>query len=78
MAMEDALVLAEVLATGQPVTACLAAYERRRVHRVRWVREQAHRRDRTRGLPPLIRHCVLRLAGRHLFKAHNRLLAEEP
>jgi 2-polyprenyl-6-methoxyphenol hydroxylase-like FAD-dependent oxidoreductase len=78
MAMEDALVFAETLATRQPVIACLAAFERRRVQRVRWVREQTHRRDRTRGLPPLVRNCVLRLAGRRIFRANNRPLAEEP
>jgi 2-polyprenyl-6-methoxyphenol hydroxylase-like FAD-dependent oxidoreductase len=78
MAIEDALVLADALATGQPVPACLAAFERRRLARVRWVREQTHRRDRTRGLPPLIRNCVLRVAGEHIFKANNRPLREEP
>ena len=78
MAMEDALVLAEILATAQPVTACLAAFERRRARRTRWVREHTHRRDRTRGLPPPIRNCVLRLAGKRILKASNRLLTEEP
>lgn len=78
MTMEDALVLAEVLATGQPVTARVAAFARRRVQRVRWVREQTHRRDRTRGLPAPVRNCVLRLAGKRIFKAHNRPLVEEP
>jgi 2-polyprenyl-6-methoxyphenol hydroxylase-like FAD-dependent oxidoreductase len=78
MAMEDALVLAEVLATRQPVTAGLAAFERRRVGRVRWVREQTHRRDRTRALPPPIRNCVLRVAGERIFRANNRPLREKP
>lgn len=78
MAMEDALVLAEILVTAQPVTACLAAFERRRARRIRWVREHTHRRDRMRGLLPPIRNCVLRLAGRRILKASNRLLVEEP
>jgi 2-polyprenyl-6-methoxyphenol hydroxylase-like FAD-dependent oxidoreductase len=78
MAMEDALVLAEVLGTGQPVTACLAAFERRRMPRARWVREQTHRRDRIRGLSTPIRNCVLRLAGGRIFRAANRPLVEEP
>jgi FAD-dependent urate hydroxylase len=78
MAMEDALVLAEVLASGQPVAACLAAFEARRAPRVRWVQEQTHRRDRTRNLPPAIRDCVLRIAGKRIFKANNRPLVREP
>jgi 2-polyprenyl-6-methoxyphenol hydroxylase-like FAD-dependent oxidoreductase len=78
MAMEDALVLAEVLASGQPVAACLAAFEARRAPRVRWVREQTHRRDRTRNLPPTIRDCVLRIAGKRIFKANNQPLVKEP
>jgi 2-polyprenyl-6-methoxyphenol hydroxylase-like FAD-dependent oxidoreductase len=78
MAMEDALVLAEVLASGEPVTACLAAFEARRGPRVRWVQEQTHRRDRTRNLPPAVRDCVLRIAGKRIFKANNRPLVKEP
>jgi 2-polyprenyl-6-methoxyphenol hydroxylase-like FAD-dependent oxidoreductase len=78
MAMEDALVLAEVLATGEPVSSCLAAFERRRAPRVRFVQAQTHRRDRMRGLPPIIRNAVLRLAGKAIFKANNRPLVNEP
>jgi 2-polyprenyl-6-methoxyphenol hydroxylase-like FAD-dependent oxidoreductase len=78
MAMEDALVLAEVLASGQPVAACLTAFEARRAPRVRWVQEQTHRRDRTRNLPPAIRDCVLRFAGKRIFKANNQPLVKEP
>jgi 2-polyprenyl-6-methoxyphenol hydroxylase-like FAD-dependent oxidoreductase len=78
MAMEDALVLAEVLASGQPVAACLTAFEARRAPRVRWVQEQTHRRDRTRNLPPAIRDCVLRFAGKRVFKANNQPLVKEP
>jgi 2-polyprenyl-6-methoxyphenol hydroxylase-like FAD-dependent oxidoreductase len=78
MAMEDALVLAEVLASGQAIAACLAAFEARRAPRIRWVQEQTHRRDRTRNLPPAIRDCVLRIAGKRIFKANNRPLVEEP
>jgi FAD-dependent urate hydroxylase len=78
MAMEDALILAEVLATGQPVTACLAAFEARRAPRVQWVRDQTHRRDRTRSLPPVVRNWVLRMAGRRIFKANHRPLLKDP
>lgn len=78
MAVEDALVLAEVLGSGQPLAAALAAFETRRARRVRWVQEQTHRRDRTRDLPPAIRNCVLRWAGKRIFKANNRPLIQDP
>jgi 2-polyprenyl-6-methoxyphenol hydroxylase-like FAD-dependent oxidoreductase len=78
MAMEDALVLAEVLASGQPVATCLAVYEARRALRVRWVQEQTHRRDRTRNLTPALRNCVLRVAGKRIFKANHRPLLNDP
>lgn len=78
MAMEDGLVLAEVLSTGDAVPSCLAAFERRRADRIRWVRAQTHRRDRTRNLPPLIRNWVLRLAGAQIFKANYRPLRLSP
>jgi 2-polyprenyl-6-methoxyphenol hydroxylase-like FAD-dependent oxidoreductase len=78
MAMEDALVLAEVLASGHPVAACLTAFEARRAPRVRWVRQQTHRRDRTRNLPPRLRDSVLRIAGKRIFRANNRPLVKDP
>lgn len=53
MAVEDALVLAELLGRGQPVEEVLAGYEQRRRARVGFVQEQTHRRDRTRSLRPL-------------------------
>jgi 2-polyprenyl-6-methoxyphenol hydroxylase-like FAD-dependent oxidoreductase len=78
MAVEDALILADVLASGQPVAASLAVFEARRAERVRWVQEQTHRRDRMRGLPSALRNVVLRVAGRRIFKANHRLLVREP
>jgi 2-polyprenyl-6-methoxyphenol hydroxylase-like FAD-dependent oxidoreductase len=78
MAMEDALVLAEMLATREPVPACLAAFEARREPRVRFVQAQTRRRDRTRDLPSIIRNAVLRLAGGAIFKANNRPLVKAP
>ncbi len=59
------LVLAECLA-ADPLQAALTSYERRRRARLSWVLSQTHRRDRTRGLPPLIRNLVLRTAGTRL------------
>jgi FAD-dependent urate hydroxylase len=78
LAMEDALVLAETLASGQALPDCLAAFERRRADRVAWVRAQTHRRDRMRQLPPLVRNLVLRAAGVRIFKANYRPLRQAP
>jgi 2-polyprenyl-6-methoxyphenol hydroxylase-like FAD-dependent oxidoreductase len=77
MAVEDALVLAEVLATGKPVEQALADYERRRTGRVLWVLEQTHRRDRTRSLSPAVRNLVLRLSAERIFRS-NYLPLREP
>lgn len=75
MALEDALVLAEVLA-DLPVDQALPAYQARRVGRIDWVLAQNHRRDKARGLPVPIRNAALRLVGKRLFTAnHAGLLA---
>lgn len=77
MALEDALVLAECLA-GAPVEEATAAYERRRRPRVAFVQAQAHRRDRTRALPPAVRSGLLRVAGARLYHANYGALREPP
>jgi 2-polyprenyl-6-methoxyphenol hydroxylase-like FAD-dependent oxidoreductase len=78
MALEDALVLAEELATSRPLEEALAEYQRRRTSRVAWVQEQTHRRDRTRSLPPLVRNLTLRLAGERIFDSNYRPLRKPP
>jgi 2-polyprenyl-6-methoxyphenol hydroxylase-like FAD-dependent oxidoreductase len=78
MAIEDALVLAEALSTQATVPSALMAFEARRAPRVRWVQEQTDRRDRARGLPPLVRNWVVRLAGQRMFETSNRPLLNEP
>jgi 2-polyprenyl-6-methoxyphenol hydroxylase-like FAD-dependent oxidoreductase len=77
LAVEDALVLAELLAT-HPVDRALTAYTERRTARVAWVQEQTHRRDRTRSLPPVIRNLTLRLAANHIFKSNYEPLRDLP
>ena len=77
LAVEDALVLAELLAT-QPVDRALIAYTERRKARVAWVQEQTHRRDRTRSLPPVIRNLTLRLAAERIFKSNYGPLRAPP
>ena len=78
LALEDALVLAEELTADQPVERALAGYENRRRPRVAFVQEQTHRRDRTRGLPPVIRNLTLRLAGERIFSSNYEPLRALP
>ena len=74
MAVEDALVLAETVAGDRP----LHEYEARRRPRVRFVQAQTHRRDRTRGLPRVVREAALRVAGRRIFRSNYGALLAQP
>jgi 2-polyprenyl-6-methoxyphenol hydroxylase-like FAD-dependent oxidoreductase len=74
MALEDALVLAEVVAADRP----LEEFEARRRPRVGFVQTQTHRRDRTRNLSPIVRNAVLRLAGQRIFRGNYKALRSEP
>ena len=78
MALEDALVLAELLTADQPVEQALAGYEQRRQARVAFVQEQTHRRDRTRSLPTTVRNLTLRLAAERIFRSNYGPLRELP
>jgi 2-polyprenyl-6-methoxyphenol hydroxylase-like FAD-dependent oxidoreductase len=74
LAVEDALVLAETL-SSLPVYEALSAYEQRRAPRIAWVRAQAHRRDRTRGLTPVVRDRLVQLTGRRMVAGQRAMLA---
>ncbi|HEY8200221.1 MAG TPA: FAD-dependent monooxygenase, partial [Actinomycetota bacterium] len=74
MALEDALVLAEVVAADRP----LEEFEARRRPRVGFVQTQTRRRDRTRNLSPVVRDAVLRLAGQRIFHGNYKALRSEP
>ena len=78
MALEDGLVLAECLASGDGVAEAAARFEARRRSRTQWVLAQTHRRDRTRNLPPALRNLVLRRWGRNIFHANYRPLLDLP
>jgi 2-polyprenyl-6-methoxyphenol hydroxylase-like FAD-dependent oxidoreductase len=78
MAVEDALVLAESLATAPTIASALQAFEERRRPRTEWVRSQTHRRDRSRNLPSPVRNVVLRRFGEKLFHTGTRPLRERP
>ncbi|MET9481734.1 FAD-dependent monooxygenase [Streptomyces sp. NPDC006638] len=85
MALEDVLVLAELLggaaragaAARTDIGAVLAAYQARRADRVRWVLGQNQRRDKARNLPTPLRNLTLRIAGERLFKANHAPLHAE-
>jgi 2-polyprenyl-6-methoxyphenol hydroxylase-like FAD-dependent oxidoreductase len=78
MALEDALVLAEMLATHRSPLEALTAFSERRRARTRWVRQRTHRRDRIRTLPVPVRNIALRLAGTAIYRRDYRPLFEEP
>jgi 2-polyprenyl-6-methoxyphenol hydroxylase-like FAD-dependent oxidoreductase len=78
MALEDALVLTQMLATHGSPAAALAAFSERRSARIRWVRQRTHRRDRIRTLPTPLRNLALRFAGTALYQRDYRPLFEEP
>ena len=78
MAVEDALVLAEMLSAERSVDAALAGYEQRRKARVARVQEQTHRRDRTRNLPATVRNLTLRLAAERIFRSNYGPLRDLP
>jgi 2-polyprenyl-6-methoxyphenol hydroxylase-like FAD-dependent oxidoreductase len=78
MAIEDALVLAECLATEPTIDEALTIYERRRSPRVDWMQKETHRRDKTRSLPPFIRNLTLRVAGERIYASNYRPLLAPP
>ena len=78
MAVEDVLVLAELLTADSSLDRALAGYEERRKARVAWGQEQTHRRDRTRNLPPIVRNLTLRLAAERIFRSNYGPLRELP
>ena len=78
MAFEDAAVLAQCLIDRRTVEDALEAYVARRGPRIRWVREQTHRRDRIRSLPAPVRNLSLRLAGERIYRSNYGPLMSEP
>jgi 2-polyprenyl-6-methoxyphenol hydroxylase-like FAD-dependent oxidoreductase len=77
MAFEDALVLTETLTSAPDVATALALFQRRREPRTTWVQAQTHRRDRARGLPPVVRNQVLARFGRHIVRSNYRPLRDD-
>lgn len=78
MAFEDAIVLRACLRAATELRAALEAFEVRRRPRTDWVRQQAHRRDRARALPPRVRDVVLRRFGAAFLRSNVRPLRDPP
>jgi 2-polyprenyl-6-methoxyphenol hydroxylase-like FAD-dependent oxidoreductase len=74
LAMEDALVLSELLATGLDPMRALAAFEERRRPRVEWVREHTDRQAALLRLPFAVRNLSARLVGGRLWERSFSLL----
>lgn len=68
LALEDALVLAQVLATGPDLDAALASYSQQRQPRVRWVQRQCAARDKMRAMPAPARAAIFGLLGNKLYR----------
>jgi 2-polyprenyl-6-methoxyphenol hydroxylase-like FAD-dependent oxidoreductase len=68
MAMEDALVLAEVLASAPALEDALTGYVARRRPRADWVQEQSRAAAAAWAMPPAVRDAALRERGDRLFR----------
>lgn len=78
MALEDALVLAEVLTSSPTLDLALGEFERRRRVRTDWVRAQTHRRDHLRQLPGWVRALAIRTVGQRVARANYAPLLTSP
>jgi 2-polyprenyl-6-methoxyphenol hydroxylase-like FAD-dependent oxidoreductase len=78
MAMEDALVLADVLRKAESVESALDAYVRRRRPRAGWVQEQSRAAAQAWVLPPAVRNAALRERGDQMFRDRYRPLIPAP
>lgn len=78
MALEDALVLSETLASAGHIGDRLVAFSERRRQRTRWVQQRTHRRDRVRSLPASLRNIALRSSATRMYRHDYRPLFPEP
>ncbi|MEU7588260.1 FAD-dependent oxidoreductase [Micromonospora sp. NPDC049230] len=81
LALEDAVVLAELLGgvdDAGRIPGLLERYRERRSPRVRFVMAQNHRRDRARNLPALARKLLFRHAGLRMVQANHAKLRGLP
>jgi 2-polyprenyl-6-methoxyphenol hydroxylase-like FAD-dependent oxidoreductase len=78
MAMEDALVLAEVLRTAKNIQCALEAYVLRRRPRADWVQRQSRAAAQAWALSPDVRNAALRERGDQMFRDRYRPLIPAP
>jgi 2-polyprenyl-6-methoxyphenol hydroxylase-like FAD-dependent oxidoreductase len=78
MAMEDALVLADVLRKGDRLETALEAYVRRRRPRADWVQAQSRAAAQAWVLSPVARNAALRERGDQMFRDRYRPLISPP
>jgi 2-polyprenyl-6-methoxyphenol hydroxylase-like FAD-dependent oxidoreductase len=78
MAIEDAFVLAELLAASRTVEDALEAYVQRRRPRVDWVQRESGALGKSALLPPTVRDAVLRERGAEMFRNRYLPLLAEP
>jgi 2-polyprenyl-6-methoxyphenol hydroxylase-like FAD-dependent oxidoreductase len=78
LAMEDALVLAELLASAGTVEDALGAYEARRRPRADWVQQQSRIAAKAWVLPPAQRDAALRERGDQMLRDRYRPLIAAP
>jgi FAD-dependent urate hydroxylase len=78
MAMEDALVLAEVLRTADSLASALEAYVLRRRPRADWVQKQSRAAARAWALSHAARNAALRERGDQMFRDRYQRLTPAP
>lgn len=74
LAIEDAVALAEALASTPSVEIALGRYQSRQKIRADWVHRQCAARDKMRRLPPAVRNALLRFAGNAIYRRSYSLL----
>jgi len=78
MAMEDAVVLAEVLSSAHSIESALDAYVEGRRPRVGWVRQQSRAVGESVSLPARTRDAALRERGGQMFRQRFTPLLAAP
>jgi 2-polyprenyl-6-methoxyphenol hydroxylase-like FAD-dependent oxidoreductase len=78
MAIEDAIILAELLNDADTVQDSLDQYQTRRRPRVEWVQQQSHLAAKAWMLPPAIRDAALREHGDQILRDRYRPLIQTP
>jgi 2-polyprenyl-6-methoxyphenol hydroxylase-like FAD-dependent oxidoreductase len=78
MALEDAVVLSEVLQSTETVEVALDRYAARRRPRASWVQEQSRIAAKAWVLPPAVRNAALRERGDQLLRDRYHPLIPMP